>query len=535
MCSTNPLVVELTRPDLLTNSEKQLKLLGCAKNQIDNNLLELSEIISPLVKLVASNNSSVKSSVCDLIIQASAQEPDIGLLVVNILSKDVSDPNPSVRSTAISTICCLPILLPHVQVAVQAGLQDSNSCVRVSAVTGIGKVWRHSPGAYRDLGLTDKLYGMLRDHDSNVVTFTLQTLNIILADEGGVRVNKKMARYLLSKVVNYREKEFCFVVDFLHIPDIDTELTLEILNTLDSFLDHNDGNVMLSVASLFMKLVSSNKSLQSSLVKRIVPVFVRYLTTNSQREFNYFLLILIQDIEECYIDALRSNFKIFFTKPKESEKLKILKIKFLPRLVIEDNSMEILNFLLNLLPQSSSINYQIFKSISIIVTQETSCYQHGIINLEMLLKTDCDAYISDILLTAEYFHLKEHSGDDEGQRINQFVATLTTLLSYHPKIAATPSHVSAMLSLLSDFCGHIPDPSHILQNILESDRAEWKPSLYCQLLSCCFDVFQIHPPAMQLIMGQVLQETLVKDDQLLQETAMFYYNLLKTIKSEVNR
>ena len=92
-------------------------------------------------------------------------------------------------------------------------------------------------------------------------------------------------------------------------------------------------------------------------------------------------------------------------------------------------------------------------------------------------------------------------GDDEGQRINQFVATLTTLLSYHPKIAATPSHVSAMLSLLSDFCGHIPDPSHILQNILESDRAEWKPSLYCQLLSCCFDVFQIHPPAMQLIMG----------------------------------
>ena len=106
-------------------------------------------------------------------------------------------------------------------------------------------------------------------------------------------------------------------MDFLHIPDVETELTLEILNTLDSFLDHNDGNVMLSVASLFMKLVSSNKSLQSSLVKRIVPVFVRYLTTNSQREFNYFLLILIQDIEECYIDALRSNFKIFFTKTVE--------------------------------------------------------------------------------------------------------------------------------------------------------------------------------------------------------------------------
>merc|ERR1712098_192589 len=132
--------------------------------------------------------------------------------------------------------------------------------------------------------------------------------------------------------------------------------------------------------------------------------------------------------------------------------------------------------------------------------QETSCYQHGVINLEMLLKTDCDTYISDILLTTKFMQLKKHSGNEEGQRINQFVATL---LSYHPKIvkiAATPSHVSAMLSLLSDFCGHIPDPSHILQNILESDRTEWKPNLYVQLLSCCYNVFQCHPPSMQLIM-----------------------------------
>ena len=70
-----------------------------------------------------------KSSVCDLIIQASAQEPDIGLLVVNILSKDVSDPNPSVRSTAISTICCLPILLPHVQVMFKYNWGHKHACL----------------------------------------------------------------------------------------------------------------------------------------------------------------------------------------------------------------------------------------------------------------------------------------------------------------------------------------------------------------------------------------------------------------------
>ena len=60
MASTNPLLLELSRPEILDDSEKQLKLLNCTKNQLKNNLLDVKEVISPLVKLVASNNSSVK-------------------------------------------------------------------------------------------------------------------------------------------------------------------------------------------------------------------------------------------------------------------------------------------------------------------------------------------------------------------------------------------------------------------------------------------------------------------------------------------
>ena len=60
--ATNPLLVELSRPETLTDSERQLRLLGCARNQMNNNLLEYKDIISPLVKFVASNNASVKVS-----------------------------------------------------------------------------------------------------------------------------------------------------------------------------------------------------------------------------------------------------------------------------------------------------------------------------------------------------------------------------------------------------------------------------------------------------------------------------------------
>ena len=63
------------------------------------------------------------------------------------------------------------------------GLRDSTSTVRVSAVTGAGKVWRHSPAAGQELGLVPLLYSMLRDPEPTVVTFTLQTLSVVLAEE----------------------------------------------------------------------------------------------------------------------------------------------------------------------------------------------------------------------------------------------------------------------------------------------------------------------------------------------------------------
>ena len=58
--TVNPIVTELSKPETLTDSERQLKLLGCLKSQLSNNLVEFSDVISPLVKLVATHNASVK-------------------------------------------------------------------------------------------------------------------------------------------------------------------------------------------------------------------------------------------------------------------------------------------------------------------------------------------------------------------------------------------------------------------------------------------------------------------------------------------
>ena len=34
----------------------------------------------------------------------------VGLLAANVLRQDLADPNPAIRSTAVTTICSLPVL-----------------------------------------------------------------------------------------------------------------------------------------------------------------------------------------------------------------------------------------------------------------------------------------------------------------------------------------------------------------------------------------------------------------------------------------
>ena len=52
---------------------------------------------------------------------------------------------------------------------------------------------------YVELNLVDVLYQMLKDKDAQVVTNCISALNEILASEGGMVVNTKIAHYLLNR------------------------------------------------------------------------------------------------------------------------------------------------------------------------------------------------------------------------------------------------------------------------------------------------------------------------------------------------
>ena len=71
--------------------------------------IEMKTILPVCVKFCASHNAKVKKSACEALICCSERfdRPDVGLLAVNILMKDLNDPNPEVRATAVDTIASL--------------------------------------------------------------------------------------------------------------------------------------------------------------------------------------------------------------------------------------------------------------------------------------------------------------------------------------------------------------------------------------------------------------------------------------------
>ena len=74
--------------------------------------IEMETILPVCVKFCANHNAKIKKSACEALICCSEKfsRPDVGLLGVNILMKDLNDPNPEVRATAIDTIASLSLL-----------------------------------------------------------------------------------------------------------------------------------------------------------------------------------------------------------------------------------------------------------------------------------------------------------------------------------------------------------------------------------------------------------------------------------------
>ena len=87
--------------------------------------------------------------------------------------------------------------------------------MRRCGALGCVKLFEHAPESILECGLTDALYDGLRDSDPIVITNCILALDHILQAEGGIVVNKNIAHYLLSRIMQFSECNAVYVLTIL--------------------------------------------------------------------------------------------------------------------------------------------------------------------------------------------------------------------------------------------------------------------------------------------------------------------------------
>jgi AP-3 complex subunit beta len=122
-----------------------------------------------VIKNVAFNSFAVKKLVYIYLLRYAEQEPDLALLSVNSFQKDLSDPNPMVRSVALRVLCSIrvPMLSSVMMAACKKGASDMSPFVRKAVAVSLVKTFKLDP--LQKEGLIELIHQLINNEKSHIV------------------------------------------------------------------------------------------------------------------------------------------------------------------------------------------------------------------------------------------------------------------------------------------------------------------------------------------------------------------------------
>eukprot|EP00096_Caligus_rogercresseyi_P016305 TRINITY_DN8900_c0_g1_i1.p1 TRINITY_DN8900_c0_g1~~TRINITY_DN8900_c0_g1_i1.p1 ORF type:complete len:536 (-),score=100.94 TRINITY_DN8900_c0_g1_i1:110-1717(-) len=496
--TTERLIQSLWDPSVQNDSLKLVEIIEPIPSLVSSGDVDCEALISPMIRLLGSHNADVKEHVCAFFLKLpSSIVGDVGVLAQNILIQDTQDPNPRIRSVAVSTLCSLPSgnadnTLP----AVQRCLRDSNPLVRKAAVTGSGKFYLQHPTHLRDSGLIDNLYSIIKDPDPSVLTFALQTLNIILKDEGGIVIPRSMGQYLLGRLQDFPELEFCFVTDYLlkyYSPKKEEEFRF-LMNNLDPFLDSKNGALFLSSARLFLKAIYDS-DMRKNFNTRICSQLSRFLRKSSIALEIMEFIALLEDLGEPEAASISKELRF---KSKDTPEILVTKVRLLSdkirSSVSKELKVEIDAYLLKFCLTSGNpdVERELIRSLMNtprpeLVQKLEECLSSGTFNL---FSPICEL-IRDIV------------------RVNGPIASILTQTCLLSKDVKTLSSKELMnlIWILGNHSRIMSKAPYILEMLWAQRESELRQhNLLSHFLFAAIKVFLYHPLSTQLSLGLILEK-----------------------------
>ncbi|KAJ3556780.1 hypothetical protein NM688_g1828 [Phlebia brevispora] len=311
----------------------------------------VSEFFAQVVKNVASHNLEIRKLVYIYLLRYAEQEPDLALLSINTFQKDLSDPNPLIRSMALRVLSGIkvPMIGSIVVLAIKKCASDISPYVRKAAAFAIPRCYEldstHLPE------LITVISGLLKDRSplslgSVAIAFDAvcptrldllhphyRRLCRTLADVdewGQVELLDLLTRYartmlprpMVTQDANGETKE-----------EIDSDVQLLLTTSAPLYQSHNPA-VVLAVARVFYHIAPPSH------LPKVVPPLLRLLHISPEIERVVLSYLLV--ISHGSPQLLGSSYPYFFVRTDDIRQVKKDKMRLLRAVITSENHQALL-------------------------------------------------------------------------------------------------------------------------------------------------------------------------------------------------
>lgn len=234
--------------------------------------IDVSRLYPEMVKASRTDDVVTKKMVYLYLINYAQQNQELAILAINTFLMDLKQTNHKIRGLALRSLCSLKFegVTEYMQNALQESLNDVDPYVKKTAIIGCVKFFHLGKSHFKKTDFLSMLYNLTKDRDPLVVINAIEALNEILADKGGIDIDKALIIPLLNRIKDFNEWGQSIILDICskYNPE-DQQEKFDIMNLLEDRFKHASSSVVLGTIKVFLHLTKDDYSLYTQVLQRL--------------------------------------------------------------------------------------------------------------------------------------------------------------------------------------------------------------------------------------------------------------------------
>lgn len=478
-------------------------------------------LFSLMLKLVNTNNMSLKKLIYLYLINYSSQEPEQAIMAVNMFIKDSQNPNPIVRALAVRTMCRIRIqsVAENMVIPLKKTLEDTDPYVRKTSALGVAKLYDIIPDIVESSGLFQNLINLLNDDNPMVVANSIAGICEI-NDKRKERIldfNEKVVLSILSALDDCSSWCQIMILDALakYRPE-SSDHAASLNDRLSSFLNNSNPAVVISAFKCIYNSLDYDYRGPPYVLSLIIPPIITLLNI-SEPEIQYVVLRTLSLFVKKYPHALSNQISSFYCKYNEKPFIKMEKLNIIMSLCTKKYAKLVLG---EMIQYCNSVDVCFVKSAIQCIGKIALKYEGTTPDcVEALLKlTESKADYSNeetIIVLCDVF--RKYPGEYEN---------IIPIVCQNIGHLKAPAARAAIIWILGEYCKEIENIDVLIDQFLDNFQDE-QTIVQSQILNTIVKIFIEYPDKvqdqLQFVLNESSKDTISPD---IQDQASLYYKLL---------